>query len=61
MTRYESGIPFNYINNDSFHKFVEAIGQFGSYIPVTHYQLREPLLKQSVIDIKESMNEQEDE
>lgn len=31
---YESGIPFNSINNDAFRQFVEVVGQFGpGYIP----------------------------
>ncbi|XP_074340527.1 uncharacterized protein LOC141678175 [Apium graveolens] len=59
---YKSGIPFNAINNDSFRRFVEAVGQFGpEYIPATQCQLREPLLKQAVKNTKESMKEQEDE
>lgn len=59
---YESGIPFNSINNDGFRRFVEAVGQFGpGYIPATQYQLREPLLKQAVKDTKEILKVQEDE
>ncbi|KAL6493760.1 hypothetical protein OROGR_032095 [Orobanche gracilis] len=57
-----SGIPFNAINNDRFHKFCEAVGQFGpGYIPPSQYQLREPLLKQEVERTKNSLKEQEEE
>lgn len=59
---YESGIPFNAINNDGFQRFCEAVGQFGpGYIPASQYQLREPLLKQEVEKTKNSMKEQEEE
>lgn len=44
---YQSGIPFNDIDNDAFRMFCEAIGQFGpGWVPPTQYQLREPLLKE---------------
>lgn len=59
---YESGIPFNAINNDGFQRFCEAVGQFGpGYVPASQYQLREPLLKQEVEKTKNSMKEQEEE
>lgn len=59
---YESGIPFNAINNDAFHQLLEAVGQFGpGYIPPTQYQLREPLLKQAVEKTKEVVKKQEEE
>ncbi|XP_077233649.1 uncharacterized protein LOC143875954 [Tasmannia lanceolata] len=59
---YESGIPFHATVLDSFHRFVEAVGQFGpGYVPPSQYQLREPLLKQEVERTKKSLKEQEEE
>ncbi|KAG7544115.1 hypothetical protein ISN45_Aa07g039810 [Arabidopsis thaliana x Arabidopsis arenosa] len=44
---YESSIPFNAIDNESFRLFCEALGQFGpGWVPPTQYQLREPLLNE---------------
>ena len=40
---YETGILFNSIDNDSFKKFVEALGQYGPGYTPPQYQLREPL------------------
>ena len=41
------GIPFNAIENDSFKKFVEAVGQFGfGFKPLSQYKLRKPILKE---------------
>ena len=59
---YEAGIPFHAIQNDSFVRFVEAVGQFGpGYRPPTQYQLREPLLKEEVERTKLSLKKQEEE
>ncbi|KAL8155677.1 hypothetical protein AgCh_000904 [Apium graveolens] len=59
---YGAGIPFNAINNDDFHRFCEAVGQFGpGYIPPSQHQLREPLLKKEVERTKQSLKEQDDE
>ncbi|XP_073036746.1 uncharacterized protein [Primulina eburnea] len=59
---YEAGIPFHAIDNDSFKKFVEALGQYGpGYIPPSQYQLREPLLKGEVEKTKETLKKQEEE
>ena len=41
---YEAGIPFYAIDNDSFKRFVEAVGQFGpSYRSPSQYQFRLPV------------------
>ncbi|XP_062014339.1 uncharacterized protein LOC133730841 [Rosa rugosa] len=59
---YEADIPFHAIDNDSFKRFVEAVGQFGpGYRPPTQYQLREPLLKEEVERTKNSLKKQEEE
>ena len=59
---YESGIPFHAVDNDSFKRFVEAVGQFGpGYRPPTQYQLREPLLKEEVERTKSLLKKQEEE
>ncbi|CAB4311508.1 unnamed protein product [Prunus armeniaca] len=45
---YESGIPFDAIDNDSFKRFVEVVGQFGpGYRPPSQYQLRELVFNSS--------------
>lgn len=44
---YEFGIPFHAVDNDSFKKFVKAVGQFGlSYKSQSQYLFRELLLKE---------------
>ncbi|XP_073015997.1 uncharacterized protein [Primulina eburnea] len=59
---YESGIPFHAIDNDSFKRFVEAVGQFGpGYCPPSQYLLREPLLKEEVERTKSLLKKQEEE
>ena len=59
---YEAGIPFYAIDNDSFQRFVEAVGQFGpGYQPPSQYELREPLLKKEVERTKNSLKKQEEE
>ncbi|GFS33428.1 HAT transposon superfamily protein [Actinidia rufa] len=59
---YEAGIPFKAIDSDSFKRFVEAVGQFGSgYQPPRQYLLREPLLKEEVERTKKSLRKQEEE
>lgn len=59
---YEACVPFHAIDNDSFEKFVEAVGQFGpDYRPPNQYQLREPLLKEEVEKTQKSLKKQEEE
>ncbi|KAI8530132.1 hypothetical protein RHMOL_Rhmol11G0032000 [Rhododendron molle] len=59
---YETGIPFHAIDNDSFKRFVEAVGIFGKgYQPPSQYQLREPLLKEEVERTKTLLKKQEEE
>ncbi|XP_058210432.1 uncharacterized protein LOC131322890 [Rhododendron vialii] len=59
---YEAGIPFHAVDNDSFKRFVEAVGQFGpGYRPPSQYQLREPLLKEEVERTKTLLKKQEAE
>ncbi|KAG5565101.1 hypothetical protein RHGRI_001107 [Rhododendron griersonianum] len=59
---YEAGIPFHAIDNDSFKRFVEAVGLFGpGYQPPSQYQLREPLLKEEVERTKTFLKKQEEE
>ncbi|XP_058183421.1 uncharacterized protein LOC131301254 [Rhododendron vialii] len=59
---YEAGIPFHAIGNDSFKRFVEAVGQFRpGYEPPSQYQLREPLLKEEVDRTKKLLKRQEEE
>ncbi|XP_058216746.1 uncharacterized protein LOC131327614 [Rhododendron vialii] len=58
---YEANIPFHAIDNDSFKRFAEAVGQFGlKYQPPSQYQLREPLLKE-VDRTKKLLKKQEEE
>ncbi|KAK2648211.1 hypothetical protein Ddye_015700 [Dipteronia dyeriana] len=57
---YQTGIPFNAIDNDCFLQMVEAIGQFGpSFKPPSQWQLREPLLKEEFETTKETLKKQE--
>ncbi|XP_050387005.1 uncharacterized protein LOC126803258 [Argentina anserina] len=59
---YESGIPFHALDNDSFRRFVEVVGQYGpGYKPPSQYELREPLLKKEVERTKKALKSQEDE
>ncbi|CAM8936807.1 unnamed protein product [Rhodiola kirilowii] len=59
---YESAIPFHSIENDSFRKMLEAVGQFGSgYKGPTQYKIRESLLKEEVDRTKELLKKQEEE
>ncbi|CAN6717456.1 unnamed protein product [Malus baccata var. baccata] len=59
---YEAGIPFHVIDNDNFKLFLEAVGQFGmGYQPPTQYDLREPLLKEQVERVKNSLKRHEEE
>ena len=59
---YQSGIPFNAIDNGAFKMFCEALGQFGpGWIPPTQYQLREPLLKEEEERTRELLKSQEAE
>ncbi|KAI8530347.1 hypothetical protein RHMOL_Rhmol11G0050500 [Rhododendron molle] len=59
---YEAGIPFHAIDNNSFTKFCEAVGQFGvGYQPSSQYKLREPLLKAGVERTKKCLKKQEEE
>ncbi|XP_065876722.1 uncharacterized protein [Euphorbia lathyris] len=58
---YESIVPFNSIENDSFKRVVEAIGQFGlGYKPPTQYLLRGSLLKEEVDRTEGLLGKQED-
>ena len=50
----KAGIPFIVINNDSFKRFVEALGQYGPGYTPSQYQLREPLLKGEVERTKDT-------
>ncbi|TQE07882.1 hypothetical protein C1H46_006531 [Malus baccata] len=59
---YEAGIPFHAIDNDSFKRVMEAVGQFGpGYLPPSQYELREPLLKEEVERVKKSLKKHEEE
>ncbi|CAN6584346.1 unnamed protein product [Malus baccata var. baccata] len=59
---YEAGIPFHAIDNDSFKRVMEAVGQFGpGYLPPSQYELREPLLKKEVKRVKKSLKKHEEE
>ena len=50
---YEAGISFHAIDNDSFKRVMEAVGQFFSgYLPPSQYELRESLLKEEVKRVK---------
>ncbi|KAM0985365.1 hypothetical protein ACFX2C_012644 [Malus domestica] len=55
-------IPFQAIDNDSFKRVMEAVGQFGpGYLPPSQYELREPLLKEEVERVKKSLKKHEEE
>ncbi|CAN6579051.1 unnamed protein product [Malus baccata var. baccata] len=56
-----TGIPFHAIDNDSFKRVMEAVGQFGpGYLPPSQYELREPLLKEEVERVKKSLKKHEE-
>ncbi|KAK2654654.1 hypothetical protein Ddye_014510 [Dipteronia dyeriana] len=57
---YQTGIPFNAIDNVCFLQMVEVIGRFGpSFKPPSQWQLREPLLKEEFETTKEALKKQE--
>ncbi|KAM2798942.1 hypothetical protein COP1_003841 [Malus domestica] len=57
-----TGIPFHAIENDNFKRFVEAVGQFGPrFQPPSQYDLRDPLLKEEVERVKQSLKKHEEE
>ncbi|XP_050387268.1 uncharacterized protein LOC126803514 [Argentina anserina] len=57
---YENGIPFHALDNDSFRRFCEAVGQYGpGYKPPSQYELREPLLNKEVEITKKALKNQE--
>ncbi|XP_065869521.1 uncharacterized protein [Euphorbia lathyris] len=59
---YESGVAFNAVDNDSFKRFVEAVGQFGpGFKPASQYLLGGPLLKDEVERTKGLLSKQEEE
>lgn len=59
---YQSNIPFNAIDSESFRLFCEALGQFGpGWIPPTQYQLKEPLLNEEKQRTKEKLKALEEE
>lgn len=59
---YDSGIPFNAVNYDSFDTAIEAIGQYGSGMkPPTYHEVRVPLLKKEVDTTRKIMTEHKKE
>ncbi|CAE5959162.1 unnamed protein product [Arabidopsis arenosa] len=53
---YQSGIPFNVIESDSFRSFCEALGRFGpGWVPPSQCELRETLLEEEEEIIKEKL------
>ncbi|XP_050379890.1 uncharacterized protein LOC126797280 [Argentina anserina] len=57
---YKNGIPFHALDNDSFRRFCEAVGQYGpGYKPPSQYELREPLLNKEVERTKKVLKNQE--
>ncbi|CAH8254209.1 unnamed protein product [Arabidopsis lyrata] len=53
---YQSGIPFNVIESDSFRSFCEALGRFGpGWVPPNQCELRETLLEEEEEIIKEKL------
>lgn len=53
---YQSGLPFNAIDSDSFRSFCEALGQLGpGWVPPSQFELRETLLKEEEETIKEKL------
>ena len=58
---YEFVIPFNAIDNNSFKRFCEAVGQIGpGYQPPSQYLLREPLLKKEAERTKTLLKKHEE-
>ncbi|XP_028095639.1 uncharacterized protein LOC114295567 [Camellia sinensis] len=58
---YDSGIPFNAVNYDSFGPMIEAIGQFGPDLkPPTYHMIRVPYLKKEV-GVNRLMKEHKDD
>ncbi|RWR76250.1 hypothetical protein CKAN_00468400 [Cinnamomum micranthum f. kanehirae] len=46
---YDTGIPFNAVNCDSFGPMIEAIGQYGPGMkPPSYHEVRVPLLKKEI-------------
>ncbi|KAL1207419.1 hypothetical protein V5N11_007013 [Cardamine amara subsp. amara] len=59
---YQSSIPFNAIENETFRLFCEALGQFGpGWMPPSPYQLREPLLNEEQQRTKKKLKSLEEE
>ncbi len=59
---YQNSIAFNAVDNASFMRMAEAIGQYGpGYIPPSQYLLGETLLKGEVEKTKTTLKVQEDE
>lgn len=53
---YQSGLPFNAIDSDSFRSFCEALGQLGlGWVPPNPCELRETLLKEAKETVKEKL------
>ncbi|CAI0454545.1 unnamed protein product [Linum tenue] len=59
---YFTAIPFNAIDNDEFKQMCEAVDQFGpGFVPPTHYDFREPLLKSEYTRTKSLFSDRDDE
>lgn len=59
---YDTGIPFNVVNYESFAAMFEAIGQYGPGLkPPSYHEVRVPLLNKEVGRIKSLMKDHQED
>ncbi|XP_028085221.1 uncharacterized protein LOC114286269 [Camellia sinensis] len=59
---YDTGIPFNVVNNESFAPMIEAIGQFGPGLkPPSYHMIRILYLKKEVNHVHKLMKEHKED
>ncbi|CAL5430311.1 unnamed protein product [Camellia sinensis] len=59
---YDTGIPFNVVNNESFAPMIEAIGQFDPGLkPPSYHMIRIPYLKKEVNHVHKLMKEHKED
>lgn len=55
---YDAGLSFNSVKYESFHFFIESVGQYGPGMkPPSYHEVRVPLLKKEVASTEKSMND----
>ncbi|XP_028118806.1 uncharacterized protein LOC114316345 [Camellia sinensis] len=59
---YDTGIPFNVVNNESFAPMIEVIGQFGPGLkPPSYHMIQIPYLKKEVNHVHKLMKEHKED